>query len=46
VLDARLLTVEGEQHGTTLSRNPCVAAAMADYLIHLELPKDGARCVL
>lgn len=46
VLDARLLTVEGEQHGTTLSRNPCIDGAVADYLIDLELPEGGARCTL
>jgi pimeloyl-ACP methyl ester carboxylesterase len=46
VLDARLLTVEGEQHGTTLSRNSCIDGAVAAYLIDLKLPKDGARCTL
>jgi TAP-like protein len=46
VLDAKLLTVDGAQHGTTLSRNPCIDDAMAVYLIDLKLPEDDARCTL
>lgn len=43
-LGARLLTVDGNQHGTIISRNPCVDGAVADYLVDLELPREGARC--
>ncbi|WP_205782964.1 alpha/beta hydrolase [Microbacterium sp. ABRD28] len=45
-LGARLLTVDGNQHGTIISRNPCVDAAVADYLVDLELPDEEARCAL
>lgn len=43
-LGARLLTVDGNQHGTIISRNPCVDEAVAGYLVDLELPGEGARC--
>ncbi|MGV8874743.1 MAG: alpha/beta hydrolase [Rhodococcus sp. (in: high G+C Gram-positive bacteria)] len=45
-LGARLLTVEGEQHGATTVSNPCVDDVVADYLIDLEVPDEGARCTL
>ena len=45
-LGGQLLTVDGEQHGATVSRNPCVDRAVTDYLIDLKLPKQGARCSL
>lgn len=45
-LGARLLTVDGNQHGTVISRNACVDGAVANYLIDLELPDGGARCAL
>jgi pimeloyl-ACP methyl ester carboxylesterase len=45
-LGARLLTVDGNQHGTVISRNDCVDEAVADYLINLALPDEGARCAL
>lgn len=45
-LDARLLTVDGNQHGTFISRNACVDGVMADYLVDLELPDEGTRCAL
>lgn len=45
-LGARLLTVDGNQHGTVISRNACVDGAVADYLVDLELPEEGARCGL
>lgn len=45
-LGARLLTVDGNQHGTIVSRNECVDAVVADYLVDLELPEEGARCTL
>ncbi|MEH2364727.1 alpha/beta hydrolase [Nostoc sp.] len=46
-LGASLLTVEGEQHGVALTGgNACVNNIVADYLIDLKIPADGARCVL
>lgn len=46
-LGASLLTVEGEQHGVALTGgNACVNNIVADYLINLKIPADGARCVL
>ncbi len=45
-LGARLLTVDGNQHGTVISRNECVDGIVADYLVDLELPDEGARCAL
>ncbi|WP_255183347.1 MULTISPECIES: alpha/beta hydrolase [unclassified Rhodococcus (in: high G+C Gram-positive bacteria)] len=45
-LGARLLTVDGNQHGTIISANACVDGAIADYLIDLELPDEGARCTI
>ncbi|WP_228037872.1 alpha/beta fold hydrolase [Nodosilinea sp. LEGE 06152] len=42
-----LLTVEGERHTVALEGiSPCVNAIVADYLIDLELPAEGNRCVL
>ncbi|OZE22861.1 hypothetical protein CH256_21385, partial [Rhodococcus sp. 05-2254-6] len=34
------------QHGTIISANACVDGAVADYLIDLELPDEGARCTI
>jgi pimeloyl-ACP methyl ester carboxylesterase len=45
-IGARLLTVEANQHGTIFSGIPCVDKAVANYLVDLELPADGARCSL
>ncbi|WP_222650172.1 alpha/beta hydrolase [Rhodococcus sp. BP-332] len=45
-LGARLLTVDGNQHGTIISANACVDGVIADYLIDLELPDDGTRCAI
>ncbi|MBI9113750.1 alpha/beta hydrolase [Sanguibacter suaedae] len=45
-LGARLLTVDANQHGTLISRDECVDGIVADYLVDLELPDDGARCTL
>jgi pimeloyl-ACP methyl ester carboxylesterase len=45
-LGAHLLTVDGEQHGATLARNPCIDGIVADYLVDLQLPKPGTRCSL
>lgn len=42
-----MLTVEGEQHGVALTDdNACVNDIVADYLINLELPDEGATCTL
>ena len=46
-LGARLLTVEGEQHGVALiGGSGCVNDIVADYLINLKAPADGQRCTL
>ncbi|CAM4518072.1 alpha/beta hydrolase [Nocardia ninae] len=45
-LGARLLTVDGEQHGALLARNPCISGLAADYLIDLHLPAENPRCSL
>ncbi|MBZ0291082.1 MAG: alpha/beta fold hydrolase [Anaerolineae bacterium] len=46
-LGGYLLTVEGEQHGVALiGNNACVNDIVADYLISLELPDEGATCTL
>ena len=46
-LGASLLTVEGERHGVALvANNACVDNIVADYLIDLKLPADGATCTL
>jgi hypothetical protein len=46
-LGGTLLTVEGEQHTIAMDgTSPCVNAIVADYLIDLELPAEGDRCVL
>lgn len=45
-LGARLLTVEGEQHGATLASNPCIDNIVANYLVNLKLPDSGTRCSL
>jgi hypothetical protein len=42
-----LLTIEGERHGLALTAdNACVNDIVADYLINLELPDEGATCTL
>ncbi|MBC3192822.1 alpha/beta fold hydrolase [Pseudonocardia sp. C8] len=45
-LHARLLTVEGAQHTAAAEGHPCVDDVVADYLVHLTLPPEGARCAL
>ncbi len=46
-LGASLLTVEGEQHGVALTAgNACINDIVADYLINLKTPADGATCTL
>ncbi|WP_347277541.1 alpha/beta hydrolase [Pseudanabaena sp. FACHB-2040] len=42
-----MLTVEGERHTVAIeSINPCVNEIVANYLINLELPAEGDRCLL
>ncbi|HET9254064.1 MAG TPA: alpha/beta hydrolase [Pseudonocardiaceae bacterium] len=43
-LGARLLTVEGTQHGAALEGNACVDDIVTRYLVDLVLPPEGARC--
>lgn len=45
-LGARLLTVDGAQHGATISRNPCIDGIVAAYFIDLELPDEDGQCSL
>ncbi|MCL3863298.1 alpha/beta hydrolase [Actinotalea sp. K2] len=45
-LHARLLTVEANQHGTITSGIECVDEVVANYLVSLELPEEGASCSL
>lgn len=47
-LDARLLTVEGDQHTAVLgaSPSPCVDDIAVRYLVDLTLPAKGATCRL
>ncbi|WP_209306729.1 alpha/beta hydrolase [Microbacterium paludicola] len=45
-LGGSLLTVEGDQHGALLAANNCVEAAVAAYLIDLEVPARDAECAL
>lgn len=42
--DARLLIVEGYGHTTLNVHSACAKAAMANYLITLRRPADGASC--
>ncbi|MGH3783528.1 MAG: alpha/beta hydrolase [Pseudonocardiaceae bacterium] len=42
--DARLLIVEGYGHTTLDVHSACASAAVADYLVTLQLPADGATC--
>ena len=43
-LKARLLTVEGTQHGAVGTGWSCVDDIAADYLVDLSLPAEGTRC--
>ena len=43
-LGSSLLTVEADQHGVIVEPDPCVEEAVADYLVDLRLPAEGARC--
>lgn len=45
-LDARLLTVEGTQHGAVGLGWSCVDDVAADYLVDLTLPAEGTRCTI
>jgi pimeloyl-ACP methyl ester carboxylesterase len=42
--DARLLIVEGYGHTTLNVHSACASAAVAGYLVSLQLPADGATC--
>ena len=42
--DARLITVEGTTHTSSLDGNPCLDAAISAYLVRLKAPKIGLRC--
>ncbi len=46
LLGGRLLSVEGNQHTVALSGVPCVDGVVADYLVDLTLPADGANCTI
>jgi TAP-like protein len=39
-----LLTIDVSRHGTITERIGCVDEVVANYLVNLELPEDGARC--
>jgi pimeloyl-ACP methyl ester carboxylesterase len=45
-LHGRLLTVEGTQHTAAGEGYSCVDKVVAAYLLDLQLPADGARCVI
>ncbi|MEV0616525.1 alpha/beta hydrolase [Nonomuraea sp. NPDC050404] len=46
-LGGSLLTVDGEQHTVVQGgTSPCVNDIVADYLVNLKTPADGARCKL
>jgi pimeloyl-ACP methyl ester carboxylesterase len=45
-LHARLLTVEGTQHGAVGSGWSCVDGIAAGYLVDLTLPAEGTRCTV
>lgn len=45
-LGGSLLTVVGDQHGALLAANDCVEAAVAAYLVDLEVPARDAQCTL
>ena len=39
-----LLTNEGDGHGGVLGGNRCVTDRFRDYLVDLDVPRDGTRC--
>ncbi|MGZ6962941.1 MAG: alpha/beta hydrolase [Acidimicrobiia bacterium] len=43
-LDARLITVDGTTHTSSLDGNRCLDAATARYLINLHPPRPGLHC--
>ena len=45
-LHAHLLTVEGTQHTAAGEGYSCVDQIVANYLVDLELPAEGARCAI
>jgi pimeloyl-ACP methyl ester carboxylesterase len=42
--NARLITVEGTTHTSSLDANPCLDRALTAYLVRLEPPNPGLRC--
>ncbi|NKY32880.1 alpha/beta hydrolase [Nocardia speluncae] len=46
MLGARLLTVDGEQHGATTAANACINEIVEHYLVDLTIPDNQLRCVL
>jgi hypothetical protein len=45
MLKRSLLTVDAAQHGIALlGQSECVDGVVADYLVDLTTPPDGARC--
>ena len=42
--DARLVTVDGTTHTSTLDANPCLDSANVAYLVQLRPPKANLRC--
>jgi hypothetical protein len=45
-LGGSLLTVDAVQHTAATDGHPCVDDIVADYLVGLVVPEDGARCAL
>ncbi|HTF46249.1 MAG TPA: alpha/beta hydrolase [Pseudonocardia sp.] len=45
-LNARLLTVQGAQHGAAMQGDRCVDDVVTRYFTDLVLPADGANCTL
>jgi len=41
---ARLITVDGTTHTSSLDANPCLDRALRRYLLRLQAPKPGLRC--
>jgi pimeloyl-ACP methyl ester carboxylesterase len=45
-LDARLISVEGNQHGASLQGNLCIDRVVVDYLVDLTAPAGQTNCTL
>lgn len=46
MLGARLLTVDGEQHGAAIAANACINEIVEHYLVDLNTPDGELRCAL